>query len=106
MAIQAPSNTPGLGRQTYDINSAIGGPHTTTEGVHNHTITTGGVSANHDHAFSGNTGGISANHNHTFTTGGVNANHNHAFTTASAGSSGTNANLQPYITVYMWKRTA
>jgi hypothetical protein len=24
----------------------------------------------------------------------------------SAGSSGTNANLQPYITVYMWKRTA
>jgi hypothetical protein len=27
-------------------------------------------------------------------------------TVASAGSSGTNANLQPYITVYMWKRTA
>lgn len=25
---------------------------------------------------------------------------------ASAGSSGTNANLQPYIVVYMWKRTA
>jgi hypothetical protein len=24
----------------------------------------------------------------------------------SAGSSGTNANLQPYITVYMWRRTA
>jgi hypothetical protein len=29
-----------------------------------------------------------------------------ATTTASAGSSGTNANYQPYITVYMWKRTA
>jgi hypothetical protein len=29
-----------------------------------------------------------------------------ATTNASAGSSGTNANLQPYITVYMWKRTA
>jgi hypothetical protein len=27
-------------------------------------------------------------------------------TTASQGSSATNANLQPYITVYMWKRTA
>jgi hypothetical protein len=26
-------------------------------------------------------------------------------TVASAGSSGTNANYQPYITVYMWKRT-
>jgi len=32
--------------------------------------------------------------------------HNHTFTTASAGSSGTNANLQPYIAVAMWKRTA
>ena len=27
-------------------------------------------------------------------------------TTSSAGSSGTNKNYQPYITVYMWKRTA
>ena len=29
-----------------------------------------------------------------------------ATTVASVGSSGTNANYQPYITVYMWKRTA
>ena len=38
----------------------------------------------------------------------MNASHNHTFsgTTGSTGSSGTNANLQPYITVYMWKRTA
>ena len=35
-------------------------------------------------------------------------NHNHSFsgTTASSGTSATNANLQPYITVYMWRRTA
>lgn len=32
--------------------------------------------------------------------------HNHTFTTDSTGASGTNANVQPYITVYMWKRTA
>ena len=34
--------------------------------------------------------------------------HTHSIsgTTGSAGSSGTNANYQPYITVYMWKRTA
>jgi hypothetical protein len=32
--------------------------------------------------------------------------HDHTFTTASTGSSATNANLQPYITVAMWKRTA
>ena len=25
---------------------------------------------------------------------------------STTGSSGTNANIQPYITVYMWKRTA
>lgn len=38
-----------------------------------------------------------ADHTHTVSVSG---------TTGSAGSSGTNANLQPYITVYMWKRTA
>lgn len=48
------------------------------------------------------------NHSHSVsgTTGGVSANHTHSFTTASSGSSATNANIQPYITVYMWKRTA
>jgi hypothetical protein len=47
-------------------------------------------------------------HTHTYsgTTSGVSSNHYHDFTTASAGSSATNANIQPYITVYMWKRTA
>lgn len=35
-----------------------------------------------------------------------NGAHTHTFTTGSSGSSGTNANYQPYITVYMWKRTA
>jgi hypothetical protein len=45
-------------------------------------------------------------HSHSFTTGGMSANHQHAFTTGSSGSSATNANIQPYITVYMWKRTA
>jgi hypothetical protein len=32
--------------------------------------------------------------------------HTYSGTTASTGSSATNANLQPYITVAMWKRTA
>lgn len=32
--------------------------------------------------------------------------HTHGVTVNSTGSSGTNANLQPYITVAMWKRTA
>ena len=43
--------------------------------------------------------GVTAGHDHTFsgTTANNNANHNHAFTTGSAGSSGTNANLPPYL---------
>jgi hypothetical protein len=32
--------------------------------------------------------------------------HTHTFTTNATGSSGDNANLQPYITVYMWKRVS
>lgn len=32
--------------------------------------------------------------------------HSHSVTVNSTGTSGTNANLPPYITVYMWKRTA
>jgi hypothetical protein len=38
----------------------------------------------------------------------VQGSHNHTVsgTTSTAGSSGTNANLQPFITVYLWKRTA
>jgi hypothetical protein len=101
--------------------------HTGTTGNqsadHTHSGTTSGV-GNHEHNYvavvpggtgnagtsgatttSTNTGGAGA-HDHTFTTGGMSTSHNHSFTTASAGSSGTNANLQPYITVYMWKRVS
>jgi hypothetical protein len=52
--------------------------------------------------------GNAGTHSHSFsgTTGGVNVDHSHAFTTTTVGSSATSANIQPYITVYMWKRTA
>jgi hypothetical protein len=32
--------------------------------------------------------------------------HTHTATNSTEGSSGTNANLQPYVVVYMWNRTA
>jgi len=53
-------------------------------------------------------GNASADHSHTYsgTTSGQDLAHTHTFTTGSTGSSGTNGNYQPYITVYMWKRTA
>jgi len=42
----------------------------------------------------------------TASAGNASGDHNHSFTTASSGVSATNANVQPYITVYMWRRTA
>ncbi len=48
-------------------------------------------------------GGSGTTANRTAT---INASHSHTVTVDSAGSSGTNANLQPYVTVAMWKRTA
>tara|TARA_R110000803_G_scaffold210829_1_gene284075 strand:- start:18900 stop:19637 length:738 start_codon:yes stop_codon:yes gene_type:complete len=36
----------------------------------------------------------------------INASHGHTVTVNSAGTSATDANYQPFITVYMWKRTA
>lgn len=58
--------------------------------------------------FTGSEYTINASHSHTYsgTTSGVSANHNHSVTVDASGSSATNANIQPYITVYMWKRTA
>jgi hypothetical protein len=74
---------------------------TVTDPGHLHTYqqdTTGGAFSGQDTAglFSRNTVNTS-----TATTGITVAT-----TNASTGSSGTNANYQPYITVYMWKRTA
>jgi hypothetical protein len=77
-----------LGTRTYTTSIA---------GNHNHAFTTGAASSDHTHGYSGTTSGVSSDHTHNVTVSG---------TTASAGSSGTNANLQPYITVFMWKRTA
>lgn len=53
------------------------------------------------------TASTNIDHTHSFTTGGVSANHTHTVsgTTDNAGASGTNANLQPYIVVYIWNRT-
>ena len=96
----------------------------TTDGVGNHVHTTNfGYSADHDYfgnmvsSFTVNGQGVTQNpypydsegagaHSHGFTTGGVSADHNHSFTTSTAGSSAASANIQPYITVFMWKRTA
>lgn len=51
---------------------------------------------------------IAASTGITASSGNNSADHNHTVsgTTASTGASGTDANLQPYVVVYMWNRTA
>lgn len=90
------------------------------------------ITVAHTHSFSATTGAMSTNASHTHqlpylsnfsgsgqgiasvgtqitsgSTSSANIDHTHSVsgTTGSTGDSGTNANLQPYITVYMWKRT-
>lgn len=54
---------------------------------------------------SGTTGGMNSNatHNHSFTPSGSVST---STTVDATGSSGTGANLPPYVVVYMWNRTA
>jgi hypothetical protein len=95
---------------------------------HTHTLsgTTGAMSANDKHShYIGSEDGIgssrgggdpnkelvddyNAGNGPKAYTNPVDLSHTHSIsgTTSSVGSSGTNNNLQPYIVVYMWKRTA
>jgi hypothetical protein len=79
---------------------------TSAAGVHTHTLSGYGKDGDTFNgwpdlqgrgSFQTTSNGVNSAGEHTHTVSG---------TTASTGSSGTNANLQPYITVYMWKRTA
>jgi hypothetical protein len=100
---------------SFDTAEKTGGSKDAIVVSHTHTGTTG-AAGEHAHGLSfiapdNASGGKAAftNFDNGGTAGYVTdaaGTHTHAFTTASTGSSGTNANLQPYITVYMWKRTA
>jgi hypothetical protein len=100
----------------FDTAEDTGGSKDAIVVSHTHTGTTGGAGAHtHTLAYSAgqgvlvnSIGGGASGQIANFGDAGMTnpGDHNHSFTTASAGSSGTNANLQPYITVYMWKRTA
>ena len=74
---------------------------TNTTGSHTHNLTLGVGGFEGPRASSYDSNSVSI----TQTTSSA-GDHSHTFTTDSTGSSGTNANLQPYITVAMWKRTA
>jgi len=74
---------------------------TSTAGAHTHSMTAYG----YGNSSNWGSGGGTVSGTVTTTSAG---DHQHTVsgTTGSTGSSGTNANYQPYITVYMWKRTA
>ena len=109
-AFSATTDTQGAHNHTLNSGSSGTGPNSGTALAANYDedLGTSSTAGSHNHSVSGTTGSASGDHTHNITTGGVSANHTHSVsgTTAASGSSGTNANYQPYITVYMWKRTA
>ena len=75
---------------------------TVTDPGHSHTIRTADDSNNQAGIYMANLNIYTTDNSTQSATTGITV----ATTVASAGTSGTNANYQPYITVYMWKRTA
>ena len=103
----------------FDTVEKTGGAAThtlTTTEMPNHTHTIGSSGA-HSHASQGRMGGsgsganIFESYNGASKTRSVNVprsgtNGNHTHSPGATGGGGAHNNLQPYITVYMWKRTA
>jgi hypothetical protein len=104
------------GNALFDTAEETGGSADAIVVSHTHTATTTSTDSGHTHMIrtdasgtgggtgrfvNGNSGGTQVDPTNTGT-----ANITSTTTVASTGSSGTNANYQPYITVYMWKRTA
>jgi len=97
----------------FDTVEETGGAADATLPSHTHTFT-GTALANHAHTvalYGANGGGglgggdLNTTSPLTYTTSSVSGG-TPAGTNSTEGASATNANYQPYITVYMWKRTA
>lgn len=75
---------------------------TASSGAHTHTLSLGDNNDDFAAPASASNGSVVG----ATATTASNGAHTHTFTTSTEGSSGTNANIQPYIVVKMWKRTA
>lgn len=98
----------------FDTAEETGGSADAVVVQHNHTATSTVTDSGHTHSYTAPasygqappSGGGSAGGSGSLTTGSSTTGITVATTIANTGSSATNANYQPYITVYMWKRTA
>lgn len=105
----------------FDTAEEIGGSKDSIAVAHTHTATTTISDPQHSHGFTvvaqsnstSGTGKVSTGSPdgtsvsaYTGTTASASTGVTASTTVNSAGAAGTNANLPPYITVYMWKRTA
>ena len=84
---------------SHTASSASAGEHTHTLNIHESLRSSNCCS----YSFPQPNGSANSAQQSSISTAGA---HTHGITVDSTGSSGTNANLQPYITVAMWKRTA
>lgn len=101
------TSTTNVVHNLYPTPTGLGG---TTSGYFepNYPSTTN-TEPNHAHGFT--TGGVSASHNHGFTTTGISTGHQHyvniaPFATENAGGGAAHNNIQPSVSVVVWKRTA
>ena len=101
------------GNALFDVAEETGGSADAITVSHTHTATSTVTDPTHNHSYTQpSPGTFVQNINGTGqgavsgTTGSASTGISVATTISSTGSSGTNANYQPYITVYMWKRAS
>ena len=94
------------GDTSFDTLGETGGSKDAVVVSHTHSVTdpghAHGISNGQQDGYDPGTGQFSASTGTSQTSSSATT----GISIASTGSSGTNANLQPYVTVYMWKRTA
>ena len=101
------------GNALFDVAEETGGAADAIVPRHTHTATTTVTDPTHNHTYSAQASGTLINNINGTNSGGVTTNTSSVSTgitvatsISTTGVSVTNANYQPYITVYMFKRTA